>query len=91
MAHDGRPALKRPRAAQDHLVFLGRFGAEERDAAFLRSVADADEPRGHSGPPSACPGCGAEKEMSPAIARTGGPRVHGARGVRLADRAGGAG
>jgi hypothetical protein len=79
MVHDGRPALKRPRAAQDHLVVHGRFGAEERDAAFISSVAKTDERRGHGGPPSACPRCAAEREMFSAIARTGGPHLHGAR------------
>lgn len=37
-------------ATQDHLVALGRFTAEERVAAFLVTLAEAQERRGHRSP-----------------------------------------
>jgi CRP/FNR family transcriptional regulator len=43
-------------ATQDHLVALGRFSAEERVAAFLVSLAEAQERRGRRGPVFDLPG-----------------------------------
>jgi CRP-like cAMP-binding protein len=36
--------------SQEHIMALGRFTAEERVAAFLLSLVDAQRRRGHRGP-----------------------------------------
>lgn len=85
-------------ATQDHLVALGRFTAEERVAAFLNALAEAQERRGHRGPVFGLPATRADvgellgltletvSRTVSAFRRRGWLRLHGAHGVELVDR-----
>jgi CRP/FNR family transcriptional regulator len=86
-------------ASQDHILALGRFSAEERVAAFLVSLAEAQERRNHAGPVFDLPATRADigeflgltlETVSRAISafrRRGWIRLHGHAGVELVDRA----
>lgn len=85
--------------SQDHILALGRFSAEERVAAFLVSLAEAQEWRGHVGPVFDLPATRADmgeflgltlETVSRAISafrKRGWIRLHGHSGVELTDRA----
>jgi CRP/FNR family transcriptional regulator len=86
-------------ASQEHILALGRFNAEERVAAFLVSLAEAQERRGHVGPVFDLPATRADigeflgltlETVSRAISafrKRGWIRLHGHSGVELTDRA----
>jgi CRP/FNR family transcriptional regulator len=86
-------------ATQSHLVALGRFTAEERVAAFLISLAEAQERRGHQGPVFDVPTTRADvgellgltlETVSRAVStfrRRGWLRARGLHEVELLDRA----
>jgi CRP/FNR family transcriptional regulator len=86
-------------ASQDHILALGRFSAEERVAAFLISLAEAQERRGHVGPVFDLPATRADigeflgltlETVSRAISafrKRGWIRLHGHSGIELTDRA----
>ena len=85
-------------AAQDHLIALGRFTAEERVAAFLVSFAEAQERRGRRGPVFDLPATRADmgdllgltlETVSRAVSafrRRGWLRAPGPHAVELLDR-----
>jgi CRP/FNR family transcriptional regulator len=85
-------------ASQDHILALGRFSAEERVAAFLVSLAEAQERRGHVGPVFDLPATRADigeflgltlETVSRAISafrKRGWIRLHGHSGIELVDR-----
>lgn len=84
--------------SQDHILALGRFSAEERVAAFLVSLAEAQERRGHVGPVFELPATRADmgeflgltlETVSRAISafrKRGWIRLHGHSGIELVDR-----
>lgn len=84
---------------QDHLISLARFTAEERVAAFLMSLAEALECRGHRGSILVIPATRADlgellgltletvSRTMGAFKRRGWLRPHGQHGVELLDRA----
>lgn len=86
-------------ASQDHILALGRFSAEERVAAFLVSLAEAQERRGHAGPVFDLPATRADmgeflgltlETVSRAVSafrKRGWIRLHGHSGIELVDRA----
>jgi CRP/FNR family transcriptional regulator len=86
-------------ASQDHILALGRFSAEERVAAFLVSLAEAQEKRGHVGPVFVLPATRADigeflgltlETVSRAVSafrKRGWIRLHGHSGVELIGRA----
>lgn len=85
--------------SQDHILALGRFSAEERVAAFLVSLAEAQERRGHAGPVFDLPATRADigeflgltlETVSRAVSafrKRGWIRLHGQSGIELTDRA----
>jgi len=85
-------------ASQDHILALGRFSAEERVAAFLVSLAEAQERRGHVGPVFDLPATRADigeflgltlETVSRAVSafrKRGWIRLHGHSGIELTDR-----
>ena len=85
--------------SQDHILALGRFSAEERVAAFLVSLAEAQERRGHVGPVFELPATRADmgeflgltlETVSRAISafrKRGWIILHGHSGIELVDRA----
>lgn len=90
--------VKELAASQDHILALGRFNAEERVAAFLVSLAEAQERRGRPGPVFDLPATRADigeflgltlETVSRAISafrKRGWIRLHGHSGIELADR-----
>lgn len=90
--------IKELAASQDHILALGRFSAEERVAAFLVSLAEAQERRGHAGPVFDLPATRADmgeflgltlETVSRAISsfrKRGWIRLHGHSGLELLDR-----
>ncbi len=86
-------------ASQDHILTLGRFTAEERVAAFLVSLAEAQERRAHPGPVFDLPATRADigeflgltlETVSRAVSafrKRGWIRLHGHSGIELTDRA----
>ena len=91
--------MKELAASQDHILALGRFSAEERVAAFLVSLAEAQECRNHVGPVFDLPATRADigeflgltlETVSRAISafrKRGWIRLHGQSGIELIDRA----
>lgn len=85
--------------SQDHILALGRFSAEERVAAFLVSLAEAQERRGHVGPVFDLPATRADigeflgltletvSRSISAFRKRGWIRLHGHSGIELVDRA----
>jgi len=85
--------------SQDHILALGRFNAEERVAAFLVSLVEAQERRRHAGPVFDLPATRADigeflgltlETVSRAISafrKRGWIRLHGHSGLELMDRA----
>jgi CRP/FNR family transcriptional regulator len=85
-------------ASQDHIMALARFSAEERVAAFLVSLAEAQERRGHVGPVFSLPATRADigeflgltlETVSRAVSafrKRGWIRLHGHAGIELTDR-----
>ncbi|WP_198373514.1 Crp/Fnr family transcriptional regulator [Roseomonas rosulenta] len=90
--------VKELSASQDHILALGRFSAEERVAAFLVSLAEAQERRGHVGPVFDLPTTRADigeflgltlETVSRAVSsfrKRGWIRLHGHSGIELSDR-----
>ncbi len=90
--------VKELAASQDHILTLGRFSAEERVAAFLVSLAEAQERRGHVGAVFDLPTTRADigeflgltlETVSRAISsfrKRGWIILHGHAGIELADR-----
>jgi len=90
--------VKELAASQDHILALGRFSAEERVAAFLVSLAEAQERRGRAGPVFDLPATRADigeflgltlETVSRAISafrKRGWIRLHGHSGIELLDR-----
>ena len=90
--------VKELAATQDHILALGRFNAEERVAAFLVSLAEAQERRGHAGPVFDLPATRADigeflgltlETVSRAVSsfrKRGWIRLHGHSGIELTDR-----
>jgi CRP/FNR family transcriptional regulator len=90
--------MKELAASQDHILALGRFSAEERVAAFLVSLAEAQECRNHAGPVFDLPATRADigeflgltlETVSRAISafrKRGWIRLHGHSGIELIDR-----
>ncbi|MBR0682247.1 helix-turn-helix domain-containing protein [Roseomonas eburnea] len=90
--------MKELAASQDHILALGRFSAEERVAAFLVSLAEAQERRGHVGPVFDLPATRADmgeflgltlETVSRAVSafrKRGWIRLHGHSGIELIDR-----
>ena len=90
--------VKELAASQDHILALGRFSAEERVAAFLVSLAEAQERRGHAGPVFDLPATRADigeflgltlETVSRAISsfrKRGWIVLHGHSGLELVDR-----
>lgn len=90
--------VKELAASQDHILALGRFSAEERVAAFLVSLAEAQEQRNHAGPVFDLPTTRADigeflgltlETVSRAISgfrKRGWIRLHGHSGIELTDR-----
>lgn len=86
-------------ASQEHIMALGRFSAEERVAAFLVSLVEAQERRRHVGPVFDLPATRADigeflgltlETVSRAISafrKRGWIRLHGHSGIELLDRA----
>lgn len=86
-------------ASQDHILALGRFSAEERVAAFLVSLIEAQERRGQPGPVFDLPATRADigeflgltletvSRAFSAFRRRGWVRLHGHSRIELADRA----
>jgi CRP/FNR family transcriptional regulator len=86
-------------ASQDHILALGRFSAEERVAAFLVSLVEAQERRAHVGPVFDLPATRADigeflgltlETVSRAVSafrKRGWIRLHGHSGIELTDRA----
>lgn len=91
--------VKELSASQDHILALGRFSAEERVAAFLVSLVEAQERRNHVGPVFDLPATRADigeflgltlETVSRAISsfrKRGWIRLHGHSGIELTDRA----
>jgi CRP/FNR family transcriptional regulator len=85
-------------ATQDHVLALGRFTAEERVAAFLISLAEAQERRGRRGSIFDLPATRADigeflgltletvSRTISAFRKRGWIRLHGQAGIELADR-----
>ncbi len=86
-------------ASQDHIMALGRFTAEERVAAFLLVLIEAQERRGRHGPVFELPATRADigeflgvrlETVSRAISsfrKRGWLRLHGSSGIELMHRA----
>lgn len=86
-------------ASQDHILALGRFSAEERVAAFLSSLVEAQERRGRPGPVFDLPATRADigeflgltlETVSRAVSafrKRGWIRLHGHSGIEIMDRA----
>lgn len=84
--------------SQDHILALGRFTAEERVAAFLMTLIEAQERRGHAGPVFDLPATRADigeflgltlETVSRAISafrKRGWLKLHGHSGIELLDR-----
>ncbi len=85
-------------ATQDHVLALGRFTAEERCAAFLMSLIEAQEKRGHRGPVFDLPATRADigeflgltletvSRSISAFRKRGWIRLHGQSGLEPIDR-----
>ena len=85
-------------ASQDHIMALGRFTAEERVAAFLLVLIEAQERRGRSGPVFELPATRADigeflgltlETVSRAISsfrKRGWVKLHGHSGIELLQR-----
>jgi CRP/FNR family transcriptional regulator len=85
-------------ASQDHILALGRFSAEERVAAFVISLVEAQQRRGHAGAVFELPATRADigeflgltlETVSRAISafrKRGWIRLHGHSGIELTDR-----
>ncbi len=90
--------VKELAASQDHILALGRFSAEERVAAFLISLTEAQERRGRAGPVYSLPATRSDigeflgltlETVSRAISsfrKRGWIRLHGHSGIELVDR-----
>ena len=90
--------VKELAASQDHILALGRFNAEERVAAFLISLTEAQERRGRAGPIFSLPATRSDigeflgltlETVSRAISsfrKRGWIRLHGHSGIELVDR-----
>lgn len=86
-------------ASQDHIMALGRFTAEERVAAFLLVLIEAQEKRGRQGPVFELPATRADigeflgltlETVSRAISafrKRGWLKLHGHSGIELVNRA----
>jgi len=85
-------------ATQDHVMVLGRYTAEERVAAFLMSLAEAQARRGHAGPTLELPATRADlgellgltletvSRMFSSFRKRGWIRLHGQSSVELTNR-----
>ncbi|CAH0244827.1 Crp/Fnr family transcriptional regulator [Roseomonas sp. CECT 9278] len=90
--------VKELSTSQDHILALGRFSAEERVAAFLVSLVEAQQRRGQAGPVFDLPATRADigeflgltlETVSRAVSafrKRGWIRLHGHSGIELTDR-----